>query len=76
MSIRDSYQKMSIEEFKEELESDIRGFVSNMLYLGRDDFSFPEWYESFGAWLEVGTDEEKMMYHRTDFCTDKECKFC
>lgn len=77
MSNRESYEKIPVEEFKEELERDLRDFLINMKHLNAmEDSSFPEWHEMFAAWLEVGTNEEEMTYHRTGFCTNKKCKFC
>jgi len=59
---RKSYDKVSLEDFKWELEGNLRGFIENMKHLGVDSMSFPEWYETLAAWSEVGTDSENMMY--------------
>jgi hypothetical protein len=79
MSKRDSYEKISISEFRSQLGGDIEGFETNIRVLSEKygiDRSFPEWYETFAAWLEVGTTEEEMMYHRMDNCYNSGCKIC
>ena len=75
-SNRGSYEKVSIDEFLKTLTEDAFRFAINMQILSTGEMSFPEWYETFAAWLEVGTAEEEMMFHRTDLCSSRECKFC
>jgi len=48
----------TVEEFTKELEANFPAFVQNMNNLKVKPQSFPEWYEMFGRWLEVGTDME------------------
>lgn len=76
MSNRKSYKNISAEKFKVELQSNVMGFLSNMEHLKVGKLSFPEWYETFGAWLEVGTSMEEVYYHTSATCSDGECKLC
>ena len=76
MSDRKSYEKISIEDFKADLELSLMGYLANLKMLKVGDLTFPEWYESFGAWLEVGTSMEEVYYHTADVCNNKECKIC
>jgi hypothetical protein len=73
---RVSYEAVSIDEFIADLTNDSLSFATNMKKLSTDNMSFPEWYETFAAWLEVGTNEEEMMYHRADLCWNSGCKIC
>lgn len=76
MSNRDSYEKITIEEFVGQMTKVTFSFAVNMQNLETAAMSFPEWYETFAAWLEVGTSEEEMMYHRMDNCYNSGCKIC
>jgi hypothetical protein len=76
MSDRESYEKISAKEFKAFIELNFISFLSNMEHLNIGELSFPEWYETFGAWLEVGTDMEETYYTTADACSDEECKIC
>jgi hypothetical protein len=59
---RKDYPKQSIGEFVDEVTNYINIFANNMEVTGAKDTSFPDWYEMFGAWLEVGTDEEEETF--------------
>lgn len=62
MSSREDYRKYPIEDFESELTESLKVFIRNMNKLGINNISFPEWYETFGAWLEVGTSMEEESY--------------
>ena len=64
MKNRSTYEKLSIYGFLGELASNLSSFSSNMKKLNVKEMSFPEWFETFGAWLEVGTESEEMFYGR------------
>jgi hypothetical protein len=53
---------LSVESFFEKILDDLGHFVVNMNMLGNRKASYPEWYETFGAWSEVGTDMEEEFY--------------
>lgn len=79
MSKRDSYEKISLSEFRSQLGEYVEVFETNIRKLNEKhgvDRSFPEWYETFAAWSEVGTGMEEVHYHRTDNCYDNGCKIC
>ncbi len=50
---------MTIEEFEEEITSAIKMFRKNMENLKVDNLYGPKWFEMFGRWLDVGTEEEE-----------------
>lgn len=52
---------MNIDEFVSMLEDEDYMFCLNMRESNKQ-LTFPEWYELFGSWLEVGTSEEN-DYH-------------
>lgn len=49
---------MTIEEFTTELRIDLSAFYQNMKNQNAQPQTFPEWYNMFGRWLEVGTEME------------------
>lgn len=53
---------ISVFDFIEELKECGETFKENMMRLKAGDRTFPEWYEMFGRWNEVGTDMEN-QYH-------------
>lgn len=59
-------ENINVEKFKEELLENLEAFVKNMeshnKCCGDITTTFPEWYETFMAWLEVGTDMEYSYY--------------
>ena len=59
MKNRDDYKQYSLYEFLGQLTMDMGAFGKNMEHLKMKDMSFPEWYELFGAWLEVDTSMEE-----------------
>jgi len=62
MKSRETYTKYSAEEFNQEVVGAFIHFIQNMDKLNVNSLSFPEWYETFGAWLEVNTDHEEMSW--------------
>ena len=62
MKDRTNYRKYSLDEFSQELKNSVEYFIANMEKLDINNLSFPEWYETFGAWLEVGTSMEEISY--------------
>lgn len=69
---------MSLEEFEADIKLSLMGYFENlkMLKAGSREITFPEWYESFGAWLEVGTTMEEVYYHTADTCSNLSCRIC
>ena len=59
---RKDYEKINVDRFAEQVKEAIDLFVYSMEMLKTSSYSFPEWYEMFGIWLEVGTVEEEMWY--------------
>ena len=53
---------ISVFDFVEELKECTDTFKENMIRLKAGNRTFPEWYEMFGRWNEVGTVMEK-EYH-------------
>ena len=49
---------MKIEEFIKVLSENAIIFEDNMNHLKMRPQTFPEWYNMFGAWLDVGTSME------------------
>lgn len=76
MSDRKSYEKISLEDFKIDLLLSVEGYIANMNMLNVGETTFPEWYESLGAWMEVGTSMEEVCYHTADVCNNKKCNIC
>ena len=57
---------MNVDEFLEELRDNLEAFSQNMHNISPPlNRSFPHWYNTLGAWLEVGTDMEE-EYWRSD----------
>ena len=50
---------MSIEEFEEQIKTSLPTFIQNMKNLGIETKSFPEWFEMYMHWSEVGTDMQE-----------------
>lgn len=63
MSNRTNYSKYTVDEFADKLSADLAPFIDNMKHLGGGKISFPEWYETFGAWLEIETGVEEWYYN-------------
>jgi hypothetical protein len=59
---RSDYRKYAVDEFTDDFLKNFKLFLVNMEKLGINDLSFPDWFELFGAWLEVGTDMEELSY--------------
>lgn len=55
-------QFYTIEEFQQEMEESLPAFVENMKRLNIEERRFPDWYTTFAAWLEVGTDQEEFVW--------------
>jgi hypothetical protein len=62
MPNREKYIQLSIDEFINELKENADIFSNNMKNLKIGNMSFPEWFETLGAWAEVGTDFEKESF--------------
>jgi len=62
MSSEEKPITMSATDFVDELKQCGETFKENMLRLKAGERTFPEWYEMFGRWNEVGTKMEK-EYH-------------
>jgi len=59
---RKNYREIEGADFSAEVVGQLPYFIRNMKKLGVGPCSFPEWYELFGAWLEVGTGFEGSTY--------------
>ena len=57
---------MKIEHFCEELVENLKMFEQNMKKENAKPQSFPEWYNMFGRWLEVGTEMEQEYWGDDD----------
>ena len=57
---------MELDEFSEKLLKEFQIYLENMRLLKPSTMSFPEWYEDFGRWLEVGTDMEYVYHGKRD----------
>ena len=53
---------LSIDDFRRELLANLDTFVVNMKSLNFKETTFPEWFETFMSWTEVGTDMEYEYY--------------
>jgi hypothetical protein len=51
-------------DFQVQIEDDVRDFVRNMRVLKRlsNEMTYAEWFDTFRAWCEVGTDMEMEFY--------------
>lgn len=50
---------MTIKEFEEEIKKSVVTFAKNMENLNIESKTFPQWFEMYMRWSEVGTDMEE-----------------